>query len=130
MFLFRFIAYIGAASLLIAVIPWSDTIDFCARLIGATALMWGGFYFMIRENEMLYGSVCVILSVLTQPIYPIPYGMGTWMVVSLICAGYLILCGLLSKKLDRIHAEKIAQRKADIEMYRVMEEQNRDNNER
>lgn len=121
MFLFRFIAFVGAASMLVSVVPWSDTVDFIARLVGAAALMWGGFYFMLRENEMLYGSVCVIFAVLTQPIYQIPFSMGMWMILAIISAGYLILCGLLCIKLERIKAERRAQRKAELDMYRKQE---------
>ena len=67
MVLFRFISYLGAAALLVAVAPWEDNISFISRAIGAIALMWGGFYFMLRENETLYGAVCVIFAVLVQP---------------------------------------------------------------
>ena len=122
MFLFRFIAFIGAASMLVSVVPWSDIVDFMARVVGSAAMMWGGFYFMLRENEMLYGSVCVIFSVLTQPIYPLPFSMGMWMILAIISAGYLLLSGLVCIKLEKLRAERKAQRQAELDMYRQQEE--------
>ena len=121
MALFKFIAFIGAVAMLVAVAPTSPALLFYSQLVGGIAMMWGGFYFLLRENETLYGAVCVIFAVLTQPIYQIPFSMGMWMILAIISAGYLILCGLLCIKLERIKAERRAQRKAELDMYRKQE---------
>ena len=104
MALFKFIAFIGAVAMLIAVAPPSPAILFYAQLVGGIAMMWGGFYFMVRENETLYGAVCVIFAVLIQPIYPLPYSQGLWMILAFLSAGYLILAGLLCIKLEKARA--------------------------
>ena len=130
MVLFRFISFIGAAALLVAVAPWADNISFFSRAIGAIALMWGGFYFMLRENETLYGAVCVIFAVLVQPFYLIPLSMGMWMLLAILSAGYLILCGLLYIKLEKANAEERARKHAELEMYRRNEEKLREQQSR
>lgn len=77
---------------------------------------------MLRENETLYGSVCVIFAVLIQPIYPIPFSSGVWMIVCFLGAGYLCLAGLLAMKIEKAHAIAKAKIDAELEMYRKNEE--------
>lgn len=126
--LFRYVAFVGAAFMLVSVAPWSETVSFWSRLVGAAALMWGGFYFMIRENEVLYGSVSVIFAVLTQPLYAIEFSMGFWMIIAFLAAGYLLLSGLLCIKIEKAHAEARAKIEAELEMYRKNEEKLRQQN--
>ena len=126
MALFKFIAFIGAVAMLIAVAPTSQAILFYAQLVGGIAMMWGGFYFMVRENETLYGAVCVIFAVVIQPIYPLPYSQGLWMILAFLSAGYLILAGLLCIKLEKARAAAHAKIEAELEMYRKNEEKLRE----
>lgn len=119
---FRYLAFVGAVCMLVAVTPGSATLDFLCRIGGAFVLMFGCCYFLLRENEILYGSVCVILAVLVQPIYSLPYSNGMWMLLSLFAGIYLCLAGLLSGKIEKQHAMQKAKIDAEMEMYRRNEE--------
>lgn len=120
--LFKYVSFVGAAFLLVAIAPWSDAWSFYSKLVGAFVMMWGGCYFMLKENETLYGSVCVIFAVLVQPVYPIPFSSGLWMIVSFLASGYLCLSGLLCMKIEKARAETKAKIEAELEMYRKNEE--------
>lgn len=122
MSLFKYVSFVGAAFLLIAVAPWSEGWAFYSKLIGSFVLLWGGGYFMLKENETLYGSVCVIFAVLIQPIYLIPFSGGVWMIVCFLGSGYLCLAGLLAMKIEKAHAIAKAKIDAELEMYRKNEE--------
>lgn len=122
MTLFKYISFVGAAFLLVAVAPWSDAWDFSSKLIGSFTLLWGGCYFMLKENETLYGAVCVIFAVLIQPIYLIPFSNGVWMILCFLASIYLCLAGLLAMKIEKAHAIAKAKIDAELEMYRKNEE--------
>lgn len=122
MSLFKYVSFVGAAFLLVAVAPWSAAWDFYSKLVGSFVLLWGGCYFMLKENETLYGSVCVVFAVLIQPIYLIPFSSGLWMIICFLAAGYLCLAGLLSMKIEKAHAIAKAKIEAELEMYRKNEE--------
>ncbi len=122
MSLFRYLAFVGAICMLIAVSPGSLTMEYLCRLGGAFVLMFGCCYFLLRENEILYGSVCVVLAVLVQPIYPIPFSSGMWMILSLFSGVYLCMAGLLCAKIEKQHALHKAKIEAELEMYRRNEE--------
>lgn len=122
MALFKFVSFIGAICMLVAVAPSSEALSFYTRLVGGLALMWGSFYFLLKEDETLYGSVCVIFAVLVQPIYSIPFTSGMWMVLSFLAAAYLTLAGLLCSKIEKAHAIEHAKIEAELEMYRKNEE--------
>lgn len=120
--LFKYVSFVGAAFLLVAIAPWSDAWAFYSQLVGSFVLMWGGCYFMLKENETLYGSVCVIFAVLIQPIYAIPFSSGLWMIISFLGSGYLCLSGLLCVKIEKARAAAKAKIEAELEMYRKNEE--------
>ncbi len=130
MALFKFIAFIGAVAMLVAVAPTSPALLFYSQLVGGIAMMWGGFYFLLRENETLYGAVCVIFAVLIQPIYPLPYTQGLWMILAFLSAGYLVLAGLLCLKLEKARAAAHAKIEAELEMYRKNEQKLREQQHR
>ena len=48
--------------------------------------------------------------------------MGMWMILAIISAGYLLLSGLVCIKLEKLRAERKAQRQAELDMYRQQEE--------
>ena len=54
--------------------------------------------------------------------YPLPFSMGMWMILAIISAGYLLLSGLVCIKLEKLRAERKAQRQAELDMYRQQEE--------
>lgn len=121
MALFKFVSFIGAACLLFSIAPWTPLIDFYARIFGSIGLAWGATYFMLRENEVVYGSVCIIFAVLVQPFYDIEYSRGVWMLISFLSGTYLALCGMLCYKIEKTNAINKIKREAELEMYRQNE---------
>lgn len=117
---FKYFSILGAVCLLYAALPGANML-FITRMVGAVALLWGAVYFLLEENETLYGSVCVIFCVLVQPIYDIPYSAGMWMLIGFTSAVYLLLSGLLCAKLSKQRLAERAKTDVELEMYRKNE---------
>lgn len=119
---FKYVAFVGAAALLFSIAPSADGLFYWARVVGAASLMWGCCYFLLRENEMLYGCVALILAVLIQPFYDLGFPAGIWMIVDIVCCVFLLLAGFICKNIEKARAVRHAQIEAEMEMYRKKEE--------
>lgn len=122
MSLFKYFSFVGAAALLFTIGPGNDGLFYAARVVGSVCLMWGCFYFLLRENEMLYGSVALIMAVLIQPFYDFPVSTGVWMIIDIIGVVFLLLAGFICKNIEKARAVAHAKIEAEMEMYRKHEE--------
>ena len=125
--LFKYVSFIGAGCLLAAIASSGyDTVGTVLRWVGCLVMVWGAVYFLLRENEILYGTVCVIFAVLVQPLYDLGYTPGIWMSLAFVSSVYLLLAGLLSIKIEKAHAAEHAKIEAELEVYRKNQEKLRE----
>lgn len=96
----------------------SFEITYMSRAIATLSLMWGSCYFLLKEDEIRYGSVAVILAVLLQPLFDMPFGRGTWVFMYIFSSVFLILGGLLCIKIERKRALDRARREAELGGYK------------